>query len=215
MALAGDESGEEAAGQLRLAAVLAAADLAALGDVLCHRTDGLVFLLQALVAAPALVQVPSYLLCLSASFGIQISYTFCSAIACRRCSPSAIDRVESLSCHCLPCSNWLASLEGEDAAQGDPGPRLMRMAALLTEAAQLSGSAAAAAVAAQAIQGLTFTSVCRGFVTAGTPRPGAPACSKAEALRLYSACGSQISSTTALLSTPLIRTACRISMQEV
>ena len=43
-------------GQLRLAAVLAAADLAALGDVLCHRTDGLVFLLQALVAAPALVQ---------------------------------------------------------------------------------------------------------------------------------------------------------------
>ena len=43
-------------GQLRLAAVLAAADLAALGDVLCHRTDGLAFLLQALVAAPALVQ---------------------------------------------------------------------------------------------------------------------------------------------------------------
>jgi hypothetical protein len=48
---------EEALGQLRLAAVLAASDLAALGDVLCHRAGGLVFLLQALVAAPALVQV--------------------------------------------------------------------------------------------------------------------------------------------------------------
>ncbi|KAK9841839.1 hypothetical protein WJX81_006512 [Elliptochloris bilobata] len=110
----GQETGEAAVGQLRLATVLAAADLAALGDVLCHRTDGLVFLLQALVAAPALVQ-------------------------------------------------------------GGPGPRLMRVAALLTAAAQLSGSAAAAAVAAQAIQGLTFTSVCRGFVTAGGEAPsGAP-----------------------------------------
>ena len=49
--------GEEALGQLRLAAVLAASDLAALGDVLCHRAGGLMFLLQALVAAPALVQV--------------------------------------------------------------------------------------------------------------------------------------------------------------
>lgn len=78
----------------------------------------------------------------------------------------------------------------------------MRMAALLTEAAQLSGSAAAAAVAAQAIQGLTFTSVCRGFVTAGTPRPGAPACSKVDALGLNSAYGSQLSSASALLSTP-------------
>lgn len=51
----------------------------------------------------------------------------------------------------------------------------MRVAALLTAAAQLNGSAAAAAVAAQAIQGLTFTSVCRGFLTAGTPRHGATA----------------------------------------
>lgn len=83
-----------------------------------------------------------------------------------------------MGCYLRACKATITATPRTEAApavrQGDPGPRLMRMAALLTEAAQLNGSATAAAVAARAIQGLTFSSVCRGFVTAGTPRPGAP-----------------------------------------
>ena len=104
VALAGDESGEEAAGQLRLAAVLAAADLAALGDVLCHRTDGLVFLLQALGAAPALVQVTSYSLCLSASSGLEPDAHFVLPLLVADAAPVPLIRSNLcfVTVYCLP-----------------------------------------------------------------------------------------------------------------
>jgi len=94
------------------------------------------------------------------------------------CHDGPTPRHPWLGCYLRACKATITATPRTEAApavrQGDPGPRLMRMAALLTEAAQLNGSATAAAVAARAIQGLTFSSVCRGFVTAGTPRPGAP-----------------------------------------
>lgn len=108
VARAGNESGEEAAGQLQLAAVLAAADLAALGDVLCHRTDGLVFLLQALVAAPALVQVPSYLLCLSASSGLKPHTHFFLPLLVAYAAPVLL--IWSSLCLVTVCRQKMASL---------------------------------------------------------------------------------------------------------
>jgi hypothetical protein len=49
--------------------------------------------------------------------------------------------------------------------QGDPGPRLLQVATLLTAAARLSRDPSVAAMAAAVTQGLMFTSVCRGFIS--------------------------------------------------
>lgn len=49
--------------------------------------------------------------------------------------------------------------------QGDPGPRLLHVAGLLTSAATLSSSPAVGAMAAAVVQSLMFTSVCRGFIS--------------------------------------------------
>lgn len=59
-------------------------------------------------------------------------------------------------------------------AQGDPAPRLLRVAGLLRDAAALSRDAAVAAMAAAATQSLMFTSVCRGFISGAAHGPPSP-----------------------------------------
>ena len=60
-----------------------------------------------------------------------------------------------------------------DWMQGDPGPRLLQVAGLLTAAARMSSSAAVAALAASVINGIMFTSVCRGFISGQGHSPDA------------------------------------------
>lgn len=54
---------------------------------------------------------------------------------------------------------------GAEWKQGDPGPRLLQVAGLLTAAASTSSAAAMAAMAASVVQSIMFTSVCRGFIS--------------------------------------------------
>ena len=57
--------------------------------------------------------------------------------------------------------------------QGDPGPRLLKVTGLLTAAASIGRAAAVAAMAVSVIQGIMFTSVCRGFISGQSHSPDA------------------------------------------
>lgn len=58
-----------------------------------------------------------------------------------------------------------ALVTAPNLVEGDPTPRLLTLAKLLVQGAQLNGSAKAAAVAADVIQDVMLVSVCRGFHT--------------------------------------------------
>lgn len=124
--------------------------------VLAGCTNGVPFLLQPLVDTPSLLQA-------------RAPADTCSHAAAAEQVLASVLLLESLKSKpeiALFCA----------CKQGDPGPRLLRVAGLLRDAAACSGDAAVAAMAAAATHSLMFTSVCRGFVsTQGhSPRPAAP-----------------------------------------
>ena len=58
-----------------------------------------------------------------------------------------------------------ALVAAPNLVEGDPSPRLVALAKLLVQGAQINGSAKAASVAASVIQQVVLVSVCRGFHT--------------------------------------------------
>ena len=77
-------------------------------------------------------------------------------------------------------------LTGAEWEQGDPGPRLLQVAELLTAAASTSSSAGVAAMAASVVQGIMFTSVCRGFISADADLPEAHGTTEVQRCSIHS-----------------------------
>ncbi|BDA40960.1 hypothetical protein COCOBI_01-6140 [Coccomyxa sp. Obi] len=75
--------------------------------------------------------------------------------------------LQEVLCNCVEGLPFLLQplVDAPSLMQGDPGPRLLQVAGLLTAAASTSSSAAVAAMAASVVHGIMFTSVCRGFIS--------------------------------------------------
>lgn len=183
---AGAEEGGGAAAALRLTHIIAAADAAALQDVLCACAEGVPFLLQPLVDAPSLLQVlpaaqpasctQDHLAVLpynKLNLPVFVFHLLSCCINDWELSP-VLSMCEALY-STMPCP-WCEITQPAicGIAQGDPAPRLLRVAGLLRDAAALGGDAAVAAMAASAVQGLMFTSVCRGFISGAAHGPAPP-----------------------------------------